>query len=530
MTVLLASLALGVDIDVLGVGPTSLETASAACLRDSELTASQPRSPAFADLVQALLSRTPDERMAFLGLNGSLPWPSEAVHATSIPNLPLSKSGTVAACAAVGQYWIEEGMRLRTLCVDKKECKDTMPADVWKPLHELTTTSDNETFYVGLREHEPPLGIWQDPLPFLDRGCTGPQAATDEHLWVDANDLAAGRASCLQILTLLNGAVPGFLAEGCSPSPWAKTTNDKPNIIRVQDSSLGVAVQVDPDHRNQTHLNIAAMDPNGVDCLDWGTLHRNQVHRWRSAQAEAACPDEELAIADRVALCPTHRAAELERCTNGDSGACLVSAHMTLEGLGATADIRAGVDLYDQACELDDAAGCAKVTEHADAIAGWFTEALALAAPLQEPVVEDVPADVPTELAPGIDSEDPQVDGADAEVMPDGEEEALLEPAPVLPDTAGASLLDAVSLMDQYGKRLDKPWLQERRTALLAHYLSTWKTLEAARLMDTEPAFAPEVMEATQARILEIEARRTQILEAGSAPAVNSDEVAPRAQ
>ncbi|NCG17971.1 MAG: hypothetical protein GWP91_03035 [Rhodobacterales bacterium] len=479
---LLFNIAFAVDVNVVGVGPTSLEVATASCLDGTALPTSTPRISAFVQVAQTMLAKSEAERLAYYPGQSDDLWPADRVHINTIPALPMTENGSIAACAAVGRYWIEEGQRLQVACVEKKVCKASVPSDVWKSIYQLTLQTDAETFYIGLRKHEPPLGVWQDPLPFLDKACAGPQDASDHKLLVDVHDVTAGRQACLQLLTLVEGTVPTTVHDSCQ-SPWASTQADASSLILVSGTTQSVGPRVGSGHRTRLHTLLAAMDPSGVDCRGWGDLHRGSVvARWRSEQAKSACDDESLHLKERALLCPQFRGKEQGRCMMGQSDACMRAAKMTLDGIGTEPLVQPAVELYNKACDLGDVQGCGRVTAHVGDITSWFTAALVSAQPLAPEVVSEPEADEP-----------------------------VGDPAPTLPDGTDEAIATAIKLVDDYGSHLPSQWAVNRSRDLLKYYLSAWMAPEATALIRDTPQLDEEVTKPALERIEELEVRLDEI-------------------
>ena len=454
----------GTEVSVLGVGLVSLDEATTACLEGQSLGPVQGRSPVVADVLQVQLERDPEERSAYFEWTKDDPWPTASVQIATVPGLPWTPTGAIAACTAVGQHWIAEGKRLRTLCIERKVCRESLPEDQWRVVYDLTQqgAEDPERLFLALRKHEPPLGLFEDPLPFLDKACEGPKNAARKGWLLDRNDLDSARTGCLQLLALVEGDVPPRIDRGCESS-WSQTDQDAAQLVLVSGTTMSVGARVGPGHRDRLHSQVAAMDPTGETCpSSWGDLHKgNVVEDWREAQRAAACQDDSLDLRDRVVLCPSFRGQEQARCMQGEADGCMRAATMAIEGIGSEVMLQPAVDLYRRACLAGSKAGCAEVHGQRDRIDAWFAAALAETTPVAP---EPAPEPEPIDPEPG---------------------EALPPPAPPeVPDSAPGGFDEAGRWLEEYGEILGERWSGDRRVALAEAHLALWQVEEAATVLD----------------------------------------------
>ncbi len=133
----------------------------------------------------------------------------------------------------------------------------------------------------------------ETPRPYLDRACAAPATATAAGRFIDTDDLVAARRACLQSLAVIDSGLSEVVAGFDCDTPWRITSADRPHLIEVEGTDLGLGGPR-PDLRRQEVVDqLWRMDPSPGMCGEgWASGWRNDVPaRWRAGQAAMACID-----------------------------------------------------------------------------------------------------------------------------------------------------------------------------------------------------------------------------------------------
>jgi len=384
------------EVEVAGVGTVPLSDAIATCVDRSPIgavaEADADRVPALTTVLQGLLTVDEETRNTYFSRTDG--WPHEEVDATYVGSeLPWDTRAIATTCTAAGLELVRRGIALREACDgSKSDCREAFPASEHDRLSEALKSTRakgrRDKFLAEVARAE--ITSWISPRPLLEASCALPQQAATAERFIDQDDLEAAQLACVQLLLMIDGDVPDLATELPCNTPWRD--GYLAGIVETP-TDLGVTDRY-PDAQRKSLLDkLNRMDPFPAACASpWASSHRGLDDSWLERQQARACTDAELALPDRLHLCPDLAERAEKGCRAGDHHQCHTLASMYMSGVGMEQDERAALDVWQDACHGADADSCASIVEHKALVQGWFDEAVAAPPPAEG---EEVPAITP---------------------------------------------------------------------------------------------------------------------------------------
>lgn len=452
-----------VEVHVAGIGRVELDAAAEACLQASAAgSPTQARVPAFQAVARRLLEAGSGIRTSYFSYHSGLDWPTEQVEVSYVGDIVLTPPGRVAACTAVGQHWVREGLRIEAACADGKgSCKDAFPEAEWEIVKEALKVAKRadegaaDPFFQALEDAGEGIASWTSPLPFLEQACDASRQAAAGSRFLDEQDLRAARLGCMQQLVLIQQAHPPRLSRLTCDTPWRKSDGDAVQLVASPTTDLAITAKYVDDQLDVIYDRLERMNPWPAACGgDYAANWRKAlVQVWRDSQLSRACSDETLDMEPRTKLCPSLLDDAEYACDDGDPAACLLLGRVRVEGFNRTPDLEAGLPFLLKSCTPTHNPGCLALLAQEPVLTGWFDAHLQATAPLpQEP-------------------------------LPDGAEPQ--EQAPKLPAGALESFASARTLLETYGDAMGSEWTSTRAQALFDAAMSAWLPDLAQAVLDT---------------------------------------------